>query len=382
MDDRAREKLQKYQEYAALMSAHTDKRYAYVAMRLFLLLGEYDKQVENSIGDLFKSTDPDLAEVYSYISNNGSTDSIEHHQSLQYIIHADRSDKSIDRCTILAGEADFVHGSYLYEIKHSSGEEDKHCMQTLLYRMMTGLDTIVINTKRGKIYRVKLNSASSPSYDTLRRIIRATVHTECSKRFPQSYCRDSKLFSPSTRYLISVDDEYRQSKSDVVYYERAAVVYDTVECKVVDTLHLVHRDARENIAVPIIASRDDCHRFHNDPLGTDEDMERRYCEFLKKYSPEESVVVHWAGSEGNNYDFSRVSTDHILKGMKWNCLDIRRVYELYLYNTRSISSAEEKHSSLDSAVMDLFGESMHLLYHRAFDDCIATLLVYISLTTY
>src|SRR5690606_932177 len=127
--------------------------------------------------------------------------------------------------TVLVGQTDFEHGQYLYEIKHSSGEEDRHCMQTLLYRMMTGLDSIVINTKKGKIYRVK--PSTSYSTDVLERILRATAHTECAKRFPQGYCSYSRLIPSNTRYILSVDDEYKQTKTRTVYYERSVVVYDT-----------------------------------------------------------------------------------------------------------------------------------------------------------
>lgn len=372
-------KLQSHKEYAYKMSQETDKKYAYIAMRMYLLLGKYEEEVDNAIGELFKDLEPDLSAVYSYIDGNGQTDCIVHQSRTEYKIYADRSDSDTRYSTNIVGQTDFEHGEYVYEIKHSSGDESDHYVQALLYRMMTGLDTVVINTKKGKIYRV--SPRTDDVYSLLKRVIRAAAHTETAKRFAQGYCSYSKLFSPSIKYVLSVDDEYRHTKDRTVYYERSIVVYDTVEKTVVDALSLVHSKARENTTVSIVAAREDCHRFYNDPLDEDSTMTTKYCQFLSKYSPENSVIMHWAGSEGKNYDFRRVQSDHILKGLKWNCIDMRKIYEQYLYNTRSISSAEEKHSSLDSAVLDLFGESMHLLYHRAYDDCIATLLVYIALTT-
>src|SRR5690606_22909509 len=167
-----------------------------------------------------------------------------------------------------------------------------------LYRMMTGLDSIVINTKKGKIYRVK--PSTSYSTDVLERILRATAHTECAKRFPQGYCSYSRLIPSNTRYILSVDDEYKQTKTRTVYYERSVVVYDTVEKTVVDALSLVHGQARENTSISIVAGREDCHRFYNDILDEDKDMTGKYYEFLSKYRPEDSIIMHWAGSEGKN----------------------------------------------------------------------------------
>lgn len=376
--------LKRHKDYAAMMSKETDKRYAYVAMKIFHKLGKYDSDTNNMIGELFKNQDPDISGVVTYIDTSYDGDdshAIEHHVSKVYDIHADRSSDSGDYSTRLYGEADLIHGDTIYEIKHSSSEDSLHYAQVLLYGMiMKKNNMIVINTKRGKVYRVTPKNDSV--YSLLERIIRANAHVSWSTKFPQTYCKDSDLFGPNIKYILSVDDEYRSGGGRTNYYERAIVVYDVVEKTVVDALQIQHKDARENTSVPIVASRENCHRYHNDDLVDDPSMDQKYHEFLSKYRPECSVIMHWAGSEGNNYDFSRVSSSHPLHGYgSYTCIDMRKIYDEYLYNIRNISSPEEKHSSLDGAIQDLFGQSMHLLYHRAYDDSIATLLVYVSLTS-
>src|SRR5690606_10324395 len=100
VDSTAYEKLKRHQEYAAKMSNHEDKKYAYVAMNMYMLLGQYDETVENAVGDLFKNVDPDLSSVYSYIDSNGCTSNMKHHTMHKYSIYADRSDCSPNHSTV------------------------------------------------------------------------------------------------------------------------------------------------------------------------------------------------------------------------------------------------------------------------------------------
>lgn len=193
---------------------------------------------------------------------------------------------------------------------------------------------------------------------------------------------DRLISNPPTiglnRYILSVDDEYRVIDEMVTYYERAVTVYDLKTKQVIEAVNIVHQKARENKSVPVVAERQDCHRFYNDILSEDKNMTDKYLNVIGKYNPDESLVIHWAGMEGKNYDFTK-SKHPAVKGKKYQCLDVRKIYESYLMTYRNIVSIEERHSSLDSSIQDIYGESMNsLLFHRAHEDTVATILVLIQ----
>lgn len=216
--------------------------------------------------------------------------------------------------------------------------------------------------------------------DSMKYIARAAYFLNKSERMKKLGVNYRDIYIPKNiRYILSVDDEYRIFRNHTVYYEKALTVYDLKTNKIVDSANLVHRNAEINREVSVVSERETCHRFCNKYLETDTRMDSDYLNLIGRWDPEDSLIIHWSGMEGKNYDFTK-SLHPAVKGKKYQCLDVRKIYESYILHYRSIYSVEERYSSLDDAIKDIFGESMNsLLYHRAHEDTIACLLVLLQL---
>lgn len=257
-------------------------------------------------------------------------------------LYPDRSDCDEEYRSNVYVDIPFSYKDYNCIVK-AEPHSEQHEREAAIITMSTGKKTVILNVYEGVEYRVT-STLDHDIGEKMLRLMRANLLLQ------KSGLRD--VNSPDL--LMVVDAEHNGEDT----YEYGALVYDRRLGLIVDCIVLTHPKARVNDkAVVNIPDGPDCHRFVVDSIGKNALMEEEYKRFVDKYRS--ATLLHYGGAEGK---------DPLYQGM--TIVDVMK-----LYSKVNDCSWNRQRFVLNRVHPDI----KTILFHRAFDDCISTLLIGLSL---
>lgn len=284
-----------------------------------------------------------------------------------YEFSADRSNDSKEYKYIKDVYIPLSSKNYAYIVKHETHSPD-HIYEVLGLAIAANKNKAkIINTYEGRSYEITINIDGNTlkHYGRLRKansLISWPDVVFCRCIFDGQYhlIPKNEEFLTNNRYIIAVDDEHNGSN----VYEKAAIVYDTKLSLIIDVIVLTNSKARVNNMAPIvIPDGRDCHRFVVSNVGQDPTVLDQFKAFINKYP--NAIIVHYGGTEGEDPLYN----GHII-------IDVMKVYAGY---------NRHKWAKLRDAYTNTYGAddaTFKPLYHRAFEDCIATIMIALTLPLY
>ncbi len=269
----------------------------------------------------------------------------------------------------LRGVTDIELDNNIIEVKHAN-DNTKHRRQVIAYTLMSEntKNAILVNTKNGKIQHLT-TSMPKPKFSILVRAILAAKQAQTAK---------IKIVKPLPidgwpDMVVVVDIEHTMFSKCI--FEIGAVAFSRGESKILDVYHALSEGVTENIKIK------DPKKLSWFPDGAgpmcgveinEEKVEKYHDHMITQFKNwirnlEDHILLQWAGNDAQ------------LLGLKSNdnCRDLYKLYKVWLEQNNQTRKGDLK---LIDAVNHVLGPNFLFAQHRAYEDAVATMAIFISIT--
>ena len=323
-----------------------------------------------TLSDEFKQCNFDQLNQYVNYLNKNIGKSINRGNIHNNIIYADRSNLIIGQLT---GITDIETKSHIIECKHAT-KNNKHIKQAQIYGTMANKKSVIVNTKKGEIIHLKNNLNKIE----LLKISRAILASKQAISYRKNIIKPIIIKDiPDT--IICVDIE----TIDGIILEIGAVVFSRSSSQVLEIYHdlsdgvHINENPQDNIKLIIndyvslfngegsqFDVKKECGftKIDNDIYNYRDIMIQKFKQWLDNFN--EYNLLQWSGNDSKTL------------GVNVKSIDMWKLYKIYLENN---NEARKSNTKLSDAVNHILNPNFFKA-HRALEDAIATMAIFITLT--